>query len=258
MDPGRPAARSLLQARRSLVRLLHHWGLGDPQQVLAAANAEPGARLQADELDTLRGFLAQHDLLSAEDADQRQSYASKAAATRQSVWKKALHQYLFFRIPLWRPDAFLNRSWPLLERHAGWLLRFGLPALLVLGVFLMARDWSRFIATFPHLFSLGGMLVFGLALAFAKLCHEFGHAYMAKRAGCRVQSMGLAFMVMLPMFYTDVSDAWRVSDRRSRLLIDAGASSPNWSWRCWLCWPGRCCPMGRCAPQRSCSPAPPG
>ncbi|WP_170030310.1 biotin/lipoyl-binding protein [Pseudomonas sp. SK] len=204
------------------VRLLHHWGLGDPQQVLAAANAEPGARLQADELETLRGFLAQHDLLSAQDAEQRQSYASKAAATRQSIWKKALHQYLFFRIPLWRPDAFLNRTWPLLERHAGWLLRFGLPALLVLGLFLMARDWSRFIATFPHLFSLGGMLVFGLALAFAKLCHEFGHAYMAKRAGCRVQSMGVAFMVMLPMFYTDVSDAWRVSDRRSRLLIDAG------------------------------------
>ncbi|MDL2424949.1 peptidase M50, partial [Pseudomonas sp. BAgro211] len=25
-----------------------------------------------------------------------------------------------------------------------------------------------------------------------------------------------------PMFYTDVSDAWRVSDRRSRLLIGAG------------------------------------
>jgi len=45
---------------------------------------------------------------------------------------------------------------------------------------------------------------------------------MAKRAGCRVQSMGLAFMVMLPMFYTDVSDAWRVRDRRSRLLIGAG------------------------------------
>ena len=204
------------------VRLLRHWSLGDAQQVLAAANAEPGVALQAAELETLQAFLGQHDLLTAQDAEQRRSYASKAAATRQSLWQKALHQYLFFRIPLWRPDAFLNRSWPLLERHGGWLLRFGLPALLVLGVFLVARDWSRFIATFPHLFSLGGMLAFGLALALAKLCHEFGHAYMAKRAGCRVQSMGLAFMVMLPMFYTDVSDAWRVNDRRSRLLIDAG------------------------------------
>src|SRR5690606_41096448 len=57
---------------------------------------------------------------------------------------------------------------------------------------------------------------------FAMFCHEFGHAFMAKRAGCRVQSMGLASMVLLPMLYTDVSDAWRVNDRRSRLLIGAG------------------------------------
>ncbi|KES02877.1 hypothetical protein HN51_24140, partial [Ectopseudomonas mendocina] len=89
-------------------------------------------------------------------------------------------------------------------------------------MFLVMRDWQRFLATFPHLFSLGGALAFGIALTFAKLCHEFGHAFMAKRAGCRVQSMGLAFMVLLPMFYTDVSDAWRVRDRRSRLLIGAG------------------------------------
>lgn len=204
------------------VRLLRHWSLGEPQQVLAAANGEPGAPLDAASVEDLLAFLGHHDLLTAEDPQQRQSYAVKAGASRQGLWQKALHQYLFFRIPLWRPDAFLNRTWPLLERHGGRLLRVGLPLLLVLGVFLVMRDWSRFIATFPHLFSLGGMLAFGMALGFAKLCHEFGHAYMAKRAGCRVQSMGLAFMVLLPMFYTDVSDAWRVSDRRSRLLIDAG------------------------------------
>ena len=120
------------------------------------------------------------------------------------------------------PDAFLNRAWPWLARFGPRLLRYGLPATLALGVFLVSRDWQRFVGTFPHLFSLGGALAFGVALFFAKLCHEFGHAFMAKRAGCRVQSMGVAFMVLLPMFYTDVSDAWRVNDRRARLLIGAG------------------------------------
>ena len=167
-------------------------------------------------------FLRGHDLVDAADAEQRASYAAKAAQQRHGFWKSLLHQYLFFRIPLWRPNAFLDRTWPWLERHGPRLLRYGLPTLLVIGLFLVARDWERFIATFPHLFSLGGAIAFGIALAFAKLCHEFGHAYMAKRAGCRVQSMGLAFMVLLPMLYTDVSDAWRVNDRRSRLLIGAG------------------------------------
>jgi putative peptide zinc metalloprotease protein len=204
------------------MRLLRHWSLGDPQRVLQAANAEPGQPLGVEELEEMLRFLRGHDLIAALDAEQRASYATKAATTRQSLWQKVLHQYLFFRIPLWRPDAFLNRAWPVLQRNGGWMLRWGLPLVFALGLFLVARDWQRFIATFPHLFSLGGALAFGVALTFAKLCHEFGHAFMAKRAGCRVQSMGVAFMVMLPMFYTDVSDAWRVSDRRSRLLIGAG------------------------------------
>lgn len=204
------------------MRLLRHWQLGDTERVLHAANREPGLPLDNSELEELLRFLRGHDLIAALDNEQRESYANKAAHQRQGLWQKLLHQYLFFRIPLWRPDAFLNRTWPWFNRHGPGLLRYGLPVLLCLGIFLAARDWERFIATFPHLFSLGGAVSFAIALTFAKLCHEFGHAYMAKRAGCRVQSMGLAFMVMLPMFYTDVSDAWRVNDRRSRLLIGAG------------------------------------
>lgn len=206
----------------SAVRLLQHWALGDPRRVLAAANAEPGGPLGESELEEMLRFLRGHDLIAAVDAEQRASYGGKAASMRQSLWQRVLHQYLFFRVPLWRPDVFLNRAWPVLARNGNWLLRWGLPTVLGLGLFLVARDWDRFIATFPHLFSFGGALAFGVALTFAKLCHEFGHAFMAKRAGCRVQSMGLAFMVLLPMFYTDVSDAWRVNDRRSRLLIGAG------------------------------------
>ncbi|PWE45217.1 efflux RND transporter periplasmic adaptor subunit [Pseudomonas prosekii] len=204
------------------MRLLRHWSLGDPEQVLRAANREPGLPLDGAELEQLLNFLRGHDLISALDPQQRASYSLKTAAQRQTLWQILLHQYLFFRIPLWRPDAFLNRTWPWLQRFGPYALRIGLPATLALGVFLVSRDWQRFIGTFPHLFSLGGALAFGVALFFAKLCHEFGHAFMAKRAGCRVQSMGVAFMVMLPMFYTDVSDAWRVNDRRARLFIGAG------------------------------------
>ncbi|WP_460422619.1 efflux RND transporter periplasmic adaptor subunit [Pseudomonas sp. ZL2] len=204
------------------MRLLRHWALGDPAQVLAAANSEAGVPLPAAAVEELLRFLRGHDLVTPGDDEQRGSYALKAANQRQGIWTQLLHKYLFFRIPLWRPDAFLNRTWPWLARFGPRLLRYGLPLVLGLGVLLVMRDWERFLATFPHLLSLGGVIAFAIALGFAKLCHEFGHAYMAKRAGCRVPSMGLAFMVLLPMLYTDVSDAWRVQDRRTRLLIGAG------------------------------------
>ncbi len=204
------------------IRLLRHWALGDPGQVLQAANREPGLRVGEKELEAMLAFLRRYDLITSTDPQQRGSYGIKTAATRQSLWKKVLHQYLFFRIPLWRPDAFLNRAWPWVQRFGPALLKVGLPLTLMLGVFLVSRDWQRFVGSFPYLFSLGGALAFAVALFFAKLCHEFGHAFMAKRAGCRVQSMGVAFMVLFPLFYTDVSDAWRVNDQRARLLIGAG------------------------------------
>ncbi|WP_052700711.1 site-2 protease family protein [Methylocucumis oryzae] len=60
-----------------------------------------------------------------------------------------------------------------------------------------------------------------MAIGFSKLLHELGHAYTAARYGCRVPVMGLAFMAMLPMPYTDVSDAWRLSSKQQRLAIGA-------------------------------------
>lgn len=206
----------------SAIRLLRHWSLRHPEQILSAANQEPGLPLRVKELEQLLQFLRQHDLVSSLDAEQRQRYLDKARTLRISVWKSVLHQYLFFRIPLWRPDPVLNRCWPWLQRYGRPFLIGIFPLLLALGLFLVGRDWVRYTHDFPHLFSLSGMAVFGLSLVFAKFIHELGHAFMAKRAGCRVLSMGVAFIVLFPLFYTDVSDAWKLKNRRSRLLIGAG------------------------------------
>lgn len=204
------------------IRLLRHWSLQDPVQVMAAANQEAGLPLGEHDLEQLLRFLRMHDLVAASDPEQRVSYPLKAAARRSSFLKQLLHQYLFFRIPLWRPDPFLNRSWPWLRQYGAIVLRWVFPLLLLCGLFLVNRDWPRYRSSFPHLFSLEGMLSYGAALIFAKFIHELGHAYMAKKAGCRVQSMGVAFIVMFPLFYTDVSDAWRLKDHKDRLLIGAG------------------------------------
>ncbi|QQG29052.1 HlyD family efflux transporter periplasmic adaptor subunit [Pectobacterium carotovorum] len=204
------------------IRMLRHWALCHPQQVLAAANSEPGLPLRPKDLEQLVQFLRQHDLVAASDPDQRLRYIGKANAMRTSLWKTVLHQYLFFRIPLFRPDPLLNLCWPWLQRYGGPFLRYLFPLILLLGAFLVSRDWVRYSHSFPHLFSLTGMALFGLTLIFAKFFHELGHAFMAKRAGCRVQSMGVAFIVLFPLFYTDVTDAWRLKDHKARLLIGAG------------------------------------
>nr|UKE83405.1 hypothetical protein KXZ65_20200 [Pectobacterium sp. PL152] len=88
------------------IRLLRHWPLRESEQVMTAVNKEPGIPLGNDDLEQFLRFLRAHDLIAGSDKEQRSSYEAKAASRRRSLIKQVLHQYLFFRIPLWRPDLF--------------------------------------------------------------------------------------------------------------------------------------------------------
>ncbi|MBF8274716.1 MAG: hypothetical protein HW380_3821, partial [Magnetococcales bacterium] len=98
----------------------------------------------------------------------------------------------------------------------------GLLLMGVVGVINTARHWDMFLGTFPHFFSIQGWLWTSGAILGAKLVHEFGHAATAYRWGCRVPSMGVAFMLFWPVFYSDVGEAWLLRSRKGRLQIGAG------------------------------------
>src|SRR3569623_2913107 len=149
-----------------------------------------------------------------------------------------LHRYLFFRIPLWRPDAFLGRSlaWvgPLFSRG---LLFLTLLALMI-GLIEVSRQWDVFLSSLLDMFSWEGLFGYIITLIFVKLLHELGHAYTAKRYGCRVPTMGVAFLVMFPIDYTDVNDAWRLRKRRQRLAVGAAGMLTELAVAAWatLAW----------------------
>jgi hypothetical protein len=51
--------------------------------------------------------------------------------------------------------------------------------------------------------------------------HEFGHASAARYDGARPGTIGVGLCLSFPVFYTDVSDSYRL-DRRGRLRTDLG------------------------------------
>ena len=63
-------------------------------------------------------------------------------------------------------------------------------------------------------------MLYLITLVFVKSLHELGHAFVSKYFGCRVSSIGIAFLVFFPFLYTDTSDAWRLRDHKDRLLIN--------------------------------------
>ena len=139
---------------------------------------------------------------------------------------KIFKSYFYLRIPLIRPDAFLDRITPhlgfLFSRH---LLKIAI-VLAFVAMLLVARRWDEYITTFSYFFNFTGAIYGFLALIFIKIVHESGHAITAKYYGCRVPTMGIAFLFLFPVPYTDTSDAWKLSRRKQRLMIDgAGVMS---------------------------------
>jgi putative peptide zinc metalloprotease protein len=194
------------------------WHLAIPGAIAEAVNAETTAETDEEAVMALFKFLAGSNLTQTVDTE----FLGRQAASRKVSWYVwLLHNYLFFRIPLVRPDRFLLRTAHLVAPLTGRAWRAALIACGLLGVVLVLRQWDAFLHTFLHFFSVEGMVFYGLTLGAAKTLHELGHAYAAKRHGCRVPTMGIAFLVLWPVLYTDTSDAWRLVSRKARLEIAA-------------------------------------
>lgn len=216
-------------ARGKYFRLTHQgfaflssWHARDPEHILTLAATVLGRPLDAKALEQMMQFVKANHLHIAQGADELASLARVAAAGKQGWFKWAMHNYLFVRIPLVRPDRFLTVTEPWVRPlFSAWFLYLSL-VLGAVGLLLVARQWEQFVGTFLYFFTWEGAAFYGITLLGTKLLHELGHAYFAKRHGCRVPTMGLALMVLWPVLYTDTTDGWRLIPRRPRLEIAAG------------------------------------
>ncbi|WP_157953705.1 HlyD family efflux transporter periplasmic adaptor subunit [Oceanimonas marisflavi] len=218
--------------------VLCRWQLADDDLIAHALCEETTLQITADTVADIARFLREHELVKCTSAGQSRALAEAAERHRTGWMTWLLHHYLFFRVPLWRPDSWLHHSLDAVR----WLgsRAFALCTLLVLllGLVEVSRQWDSFTATLVDLFSLKGLLAYGLTLVCVKFLHELGHAYTARHFGCRVPTMGIAFLVMFPMAYTDVNDAWRLPVRRQRLLVGAAGMLTELTIAAWatLAW----------------------
>ncbi len=216
-----PAGNRFFQIGWPAFEMLSRWSLDDPEAIVASINAQTTLTVTLDDLEALAKMLRQQHLLVSSNAPDTGHLAAAAAASRLSRAMWLLKHYLMIRIPLWHPMAFLKRF----ARHAEIAYQpafwAGVTLCAVLGLALVSQQWDQFVHTFHGYADLRGLVAIGLAIGFAKVLHEFGHAFTAYRYGCRVPTMGVALLVMLPVLYTDTTEAWKVPDRMDRLRIGA-------------------------------------
>ena len=245
LDDGQPSWTLHDPVRHQFFRLdwptfeiLSRWSLDDASLIAAAVSAETTLQIGINEVQLVARFLQENQLLQPQGADSARQLAERLQKMQGSPLKWLLHHYLFFRIPLWRPDAWLDR-W---QGVAGIFFSRGFLLLtlaaLALGLYQVARQWDVFAGSLVDTFNWSGLAAYGVALVGVKFLHELGHAFTAKRQGCRIPAMGVAFLVLWPVAYTDTNETWRLTGRWQRLRVAAAGITTELVIAAWatLAW----------------------
>lgn len=216
--------------------VLRRWWLGDAERIAEQVNQQTTLAIGADHVEQVRDFAEREQLVLLRvppGAPAQESPGGPAALAR---W--LLHHYLFFRIPLAHPDRLLQRLLPWTAPLGSARFTAATVAALLLGLAGVARQWDSASAQWLDLLSWRGLVLYGVTLVLVKLAHEFGHALVAAHQGLRVPTMGVAFMVMWPVAYTDTTEAWRLADPRARMRIAAAGVRTELSLAAWatLAW----------------------
>ena len=140
---------------------------------------------------------------------------------KQKKVKASLLNIFFLKIPLFDPDSLLNRL--------RWLIRFLLSkpfAFVWLATVLVAAKYG--VENFDALRDQSSGFLspsnIGWVYActvFVKLLHEFGHASVVKRYGGEVHTLGVMFMLLVPLPYVDATASWSFRKKSRRALVGA-------------------------------------
>ena len=175
-----------------------------------------------DEIIELLSKLHAGDLLQTDLAPDVAELAERGAKQKRQKLLQSFINPLSIRIPLWDPDAFLNRSWPSLAWMFGpvglvlWLLAM-LPALVLAGMYWdeLAGDLSARVLGDQNL-----LLLF-LVYPAIKLMHELGHGYAVKSGDGEVHEMGVMLLVLAPIPYVDASASGAFRSKWRRAFVGA-------------------------------------
>ncbi len=117
------------------------------------------------------------------------------------------------------PSAWLQRHRVLVARMAGRLTLAIAVTLGTCGLFALAADPTTVHTALSTPLSMIAILAVFVGFLFINSLHELGHASLLARYGGRVRRMGFMILYLSPAFFCDVSDGWRLPDRRQRVRV---------------------------------------
>ena len=100
--------------------ILSRWGLADSEKIVSSILKTTTINTDISSVEHFFQFLLVNDLLVQSSISSSAYYAKKQKSLRKNLFLKILTNYLYFRIPLVRPDAFLKATLPFTQ----WIFSF--------------------------------------------------------------------------------------------------------------------------------------
>ena len=173
----------------------------------------------------LLGQLYANNMLEADvPADVQSMFKRQKKRVRREVGSY-LMSIMFARIPIYDPDWLLNKMTPLigwLFGPIGWVLW---TILVVTGLSALAGRADELIDQSSGVLSPDNLVWLYGCMVLIKLLHELGHGVTCKRfglmnhSGGEVHTLGVMFLVFVPMPYVDASSAWAFRSKWQRIYV---------------------------------------
>lgn len=166
-------------------------------------------------------FLLLSKLLGSHNLAVKNFLETEKNKKKPNILMSLATKYLYFRLPLFRPQHRLQKVYPLVAPLFSKGFFIFTCILLFVAMLITFQRLDEFFLTFTNFFTTESILLILVSTIFIKLVHEMGHAFVAVKYKVPISSMGVAMIVMYPIFYTETTNAWRLYDRRKRMHIAA-------------------------------------
>ncbi|NQX11066.1 M50 family metallopeptidase [Microbacteriaceae bacterium VKM Ac-2855] len=194
---------------------------GVPRARVGSAAASFAARLDGRSSPNA----AETDLTS-EESDELLRALAAAGLLAGSERREPRARLLQFRPPASLQLTLLDATRPataiarLLRPRGVRILALGaVCVVLTTGAVSAALHADEIVAVLGEPLPVRSLIVVAVAFLLSGALHEAGHAVALARAGGRPRRAGLMLFYFAPAFFCDVTDGWRLGDRRARAVI---------------------------------------
>ena len=221
-DPIALSYVQLSEQEMAILRLLDgHLSVREAMHALT--NSWPASEFTTEDLADFVGQLIRSQLVVPTQAVIRTEKSDRVRGSLFWRWRVGISRLLWMRIRLLDPSSLLDRCQPILPVLFSRTMATIAAALCITAACLVILRFDQLVTNLPSaadFFGPENLLLVLIVFVMVKIFHEAGHAVAARYCGAECHEVGVMLLLLTPILYTNVTDAWMLN-RRSRLLITA-------------------------------------